>query len=119
MIAAAKPTLFRNGKSCGQVFEVTCTGAAAQDDQQTQTETRRSSSEPSPCKKGAKPVRVTVIDSCSPTKKESCPSFVLSKEAFAAIANPDAGLITISFKPYVTFYYYYYYYYYFAFFLYA
>ncbi|CAN1185064.1 Putative EG45-like domain containing protein 1 [Linum perenne] len=98
MIAAAKPTLFRNGKSCGQVFEVTCTGAAAQ---------------------GAKPVRVTVIDSCSPTKKESCPSFVLSKEAFAAIANPDAGLITISFKPYVTFYYYYYYYYYFAFFLYA
>ncbi|CAN0860194.1 EG45-like domain containing protein [Linum grandiflorum] len=104
MIAAANPELFRNGKACGQVFQVTCTGAGPGSDDHQQSLTMKKGRSPppepsSPCKKGGKPVAVTVIDSCSPTKKDPCPTLVLSKEAFAAIANPDAGLITISFQP--------------------
>ncbi|CAI0376401.1 unnamed protein product [Linum tenue] len=77
LVAAADILVFRGGKACGQRFEVTCTGAG--------------------CKKGKKVV-VEIVDTCSPTTNRPCQTLTLSRAAFAAIANPNAGVVSVNFK---------------------
>ncbi|CAL1353013.1 unnamed protein product [Linum trigynum] len=77
LIAAADIRVFQRGKACGQRFEVTCTGAG--------------------CKKGKKVV-VQIVDTCTPSKKNPCQTLTLSKAAFNAIANPNAGVVSVNFN---------------------
>ncbi|KAK8575214.1 hypothetical protein V6N13_033542 [Hibiscus sabdariffa] len=78
MVAAASDALWKNGKVCGKKFTVKCTGAR--------------NAVPHPCT--GKSVTVRMVDRCP-----GCPSTIdLSKEAFAHIANPVAGIINIDYK---------------------
>ncbi|CAA7048755.1 unnamed protein product [Microthlaspi erraticum] len=78
MIAAASDTLWDNGKVCGKYFTVKCTGAR--------------NPVPHPCT--GKSVRVKIVDHCP----AGCASTIdLSREAFAQIANPVAGIINIDY----------------------
>ncbi|KAK8504008.1 hypothetical protein V6N11_047722 [Hibiscus sabdariffa] len=71
---------WKNGKVCGKKFTVKCTGAR--------------NAVPHPCT--GKSVTVRMVDRCP-----GCPSTIdLSKEAFAHIANPVAGIINIDYKEY-------------------
>ncbi|GMI99770.1 hypothetical protein like AT4G30380 [Hibiscus trionum] len=80
MIAAAGDALWNNGAVCGKMFTVTCTGPR--------------NPVPHPCT--GKSVTVKIVDHCP-----GCPSTIdLSKEAFATIANPVAGIINIDYKQY-------------------
>ncbi|XP_010525751.1 PREDICTED: putative EG45-like domain containing protein 1 [Tarenaya hassleriana] len=79
MIAAASDSLWDNGKICGQMFTVKCTGPR--------------NPVPHPCNGNS--VTVKIVDHCP-----SCPSTLdLSREAFAAIADPVAGIINIDYAP--------------------
>ncbi|KAK9288305.1 hypothetical protein L1049_016756 [Liquidambar formosana] len=81
MIAAASDAIWDNRGACGRKYEVKCTGATNQGD-------------PHPCT-GQESVVVTIVDYCPP----GCQGTIdLSQEAFASIANPDAGKIKISFQ---------------------
>ncbi|KAD4178035.1 hypothetical protein E3N88_28440 [Mikania micrantha] len=79
MIAAANPGLFNNGAACGTRYRVTCTG-------------RTNDGVLQPCT--GRSVDVTIVDLCP-----GCGSnqIDLSQEAFAVIANPDAGRINIDY----------------------
>ncbi|CAN1223136.1 Putative EG45-like domain containing protein 1 [Linum grandiflorum] len=77
-IAAAGPSLWNNGAVCGKKFRVKCTGPR--------------NPVPHPCT--GKEVVVMITDHCA----GGCPSTLdLSKEAFATIANPVAGIINIEY----------------------
>ncbi|KAJ7979533.1 EG45-like domain containing protein [Quillaja saponaria] len=77
MIAAASDAIWNNRAACGRSYRVTCIGATNQ-------------GVPQPCKGGS--VGVKIVDYCPP----GCRGTIdLSKEAFSAIANPDAGKIKI------------------------
>ncbi|KAL3639755.1 endo-1,4-beta-glucanase [Castilleja foliolosa] len=77
MIAAASDPLWANGAICGKVFNVTCTGPT--------------NPVPHPCT--GKSVVVKIVDHCP-----GCGGTLdLSREAFADIANPVAGIIKIDY----------------------
>uniref|UniRef100_A0A0D9XEQ6 Expansin-like EG45 domain-containing protein n=1 Tax=Leersia perrieri TaxID=77586 RepID=A0A0D9XEQ6_9ORYZ len=79
-IAAASDAFWGGGAACGKRLAVTCTGATNQ-------------GVPQPCT--GQTVTVKVVDYC-PTG--SCRATIdLSQEAFAAIANPDAGKILVEY----------------------
>ncbi|KAK9932004.1 hypothetical protein M0R45_019255 [Rubus argutus] len=80
MIAAASNAIWDNRAACGRRYRVKCTGATNQ-------------GVPKPCKGNS--VVVKIVDFCPP----GCRGTIdLSREAFAAIANPDAGKIKIEFN---------------------
>uniref|UniRef100_A0A0D9X939 Expansin-like EG45 domain-containing protein n=1 Tax=Leersia perrieri TaxID=77586 RepID=A0A0D9X939_9ORYZ len=82
MVAAANGRLYNNGAVCGRCYTVKCTGAA--------------SGGGNPCT-GAS-VTVKMVDNCA--SKDGCQSTIdLSKQAFAKIANLDAGIIRITYNP--------------------
>lgn len=81
MIAAASDSLWAGGSICGKYFKVTCTGPT--------------NPVPHPCT--GKSVVVKIVDHCP-----SCGGTLdLSREAFATIANPVAGIIKINYFQYV------------------
>ncbi|PWA13622.1 barwin-related endoglucanase [Artemisia annua] len=79
MIAAANSGLFANRAACGTRYRVTCTSGT--------------NSVPQPCTGNS--VDVTIVDLCP-----GCASnqIDLSQEAFAVIANRDAGRINIEYN---------------------
>ncbi|XWS34350.1 hypothetical protein CRYUN_Cryun21dG0032100 [Craigia yunnanensis] len=82
MIAAASDAIWENRAACGRKYKVTCIGATNKGD-------------PHPCR-GNGNVIVKIVDYCP---SPACQGTIdLSQEAFAAIANPDAGKIKISFQ---------------------
>jgi hypothetical protein len=83
LIAAASPDLYKNGAICGSFYDITCKGAA--------------SGGSNPCT-GNPTVRVKVVDLCPGCHQNS---FDLSQQAFAKIANLNAGRLTISARKYV------------------
>ncbi|XP_020414248.1 EG45-like domain containing protein [Prunus persica] len=81
LIAAASAPIFNNKAACGRSYRVTCTGATNQ-------------GVPQPCKGTS--VVVKIVDLCP---SPGCQATLdLSQEAFATIANPDAGKITIEYN---------------------
>ncbi|KAM7511700.1 hypothetical protein LguiB_010575 [Lonicera macranthoides] len=77
LIAAASDPLWNKGAICGKNFTVKCTGPT--------------NPVPHPCT--GKSVTVTIVDHCP-----GCGGTLdLSKEAFATIANPVAGVIKIDY----------------------
>ncbi|KAL2481017.1 putative EG45-like domain containing protein 1 [Abeliophyllum distichum] len=80
MIAAANPSLYNNGEACGRRYRVKCTGATNQ-------------GVPQPCT--GNEVTVKIVDLCPGCGNDQLD---LSQEAFSAIANPDAGRITIDYS---------------------
>ncbi|XP_010432992.1 PREDICTED: putative EG45-like domain containing protein 1 [Camelina sativa] len=79
-IAAASNQLWDNGRVCGKMFRVKCTGAR--------------NAVPHPCT--GKSVTVRIVDHCP----NGCASTIdLSREAFAQIANPVTGIINIDYTP--------------------
>ncbi|KAH7572723.1 hypothetical protein JRO89_XS03G0003100 [Xanthoceras sorbifolium] len=79
MVAAATKILYSKGAACGQSYQVSCVGGETPED--------------NPCL-GSGTVTVMITDVCP---QDSCPTLNLSQDAFAAIANLDAGFIHISF----------------------
>nr|CAB3494144.1 unnamed protein product [Digitaria exilis] len=80
MIAAASEVFWNGGAACGDSYVVTFTGATNQ-------------GVPHPCT--GQSVTVKIVDLC-PT---GCRGTIdLSQEAFAVIANPDAGKILIDYS---------------------
>lgn len=80
MIAALSEPLYKGGSACGQHFEVTCVGGIG--------------GSPNPCR-GKGKVVVKAVDLCP----KGCRGTIdLSQEAFASIADPDAGVIKIAFR---------------------
>jgi expansin (peptidoglycan-binding protein) len=83
MIAAASDVFWNGGAACGKRLAVTCTGATNQ-------------GVPQPCT--GRSVTVKIVDYCP----AGCRGTIdLSQEAFAAIANPDAGKILVEYHEYV------------------
>jgi hypothetical protein len=83
MIAAASEVFWDGGAACGDRCMVTCTGATNQ-------------GVPHPCTGGS--VTVKIVDLCP----AGCRGTIdLSQEAFALIADPDAGKIHIEYTKYV------------------
>jgi hypothetical protein len=84
MIAAASDVFWNGGAACGQQYVVTCTGPTNQ-------------GVPQPCT--GQSVTVKIVDHCP----SGCAGTIdLSQEAFAIIANPDAGKVFIDYQQYVT-----------------
>nr|XP_043627288.1 EG45-like domain containing protein [Erigeron canadensis] len=79
MIVAANRGLFANKGACGRRYRVRCTGGT-------------NAGVPRPCK--GKTIDVTVVDLCPGCAGDQLD---LSQEAFAMIANPDAGRIKIDY----------------------
>ncbi|OMO66031.1 hypothetical protein COLO4_30804 [Corchorus olitorius] len=85
MIAAASDEIWNNGAACGEMYQVTCVSGTNQ-------------GTPYPCW-GSGTVQVKIVDYCPPA---SCRGTIdLSQEAFASIADPDSGVINISYQQYV------------------
>uniref|UniRef100_A0A0D9X938 Expansin-like EG45 domain-containing protein n=1 Tax=Leersia perrieri TaxID=77586 RepID=A0A0D9X938_9ORYZ len=83
MVAAANDGLYNNGAVCGRCYAVKCTGAT-------------NGGGDNPCT-GAT-VTVKMVDNCA--SSDGCQSTIdLSREAFAKIANLDAGIISITYNP--------------------
>ncbi|KAL4654518.1 hypothetical protein ACB092_01G385400 [Castanea dentata] len=78
MIAAASDAFWNGGAACGKFFTVRCTGDHT--------------GVPHPCT-GAS-VTVKIVDHCPGCSSQ----FDLSREAFAKIANPVAGIIDIEYN---------------------
>lgn len=79
MIAAASDAIWNNRAACGRRYRVRCIGATNQ-------------GVPQPCR--GQSVDVKIVDYCPP----GCAGTIdLSQEAFAVIANPDAGKIRIEY----------------------
>ncbi|KAD4178038.1 hypothetical protein E3N88_26629 [Mikania micrantha] len=79
MILAANSELYNGGAACGTTYSVTCTGGTNDGVSQ-------------PCTGSS--VDVTIVDlcpGCGPNQID------LSQEAFAVIANPDAGRINVEY----------------------
>ncbi|KAH6779394.1 hypothetical protein C2S52_010631 [Perilla frutescens var. hirtella] len=79
MIAAANPSLYNNGKACGQRYRIRCTGGTNHGDK--------------PCRNGH--VTVKIVDLCPDCASNQLD---LSKQAFSKIGNPDAGVIRINYS---------------------
>ncbi|KAF0913789.1 hypothetical protein E2562_024877 [Oryza meyeriana var. granulata] len=80
MIAAASDAFWGGGAACGKRLAVTCVGATNQ-------------GVPHPCT--GRTVTVKIVDYCP----AGCRGTIdLSQEAFAAIANPDAGKVLIEYR---------------------
>ncbi|CAN6287681.1 unnamed protein product [Urochloa humidicola] len=80
-IAAASEVFWNGGAACGDTYVVTCTGATNQ-------------GVPHPCT--GQSVTVKIVDLCP---SPACRGTIdLSQEAFAVIANPDAGKINIDYR---------------------
>ena len=83
MIAAASEAFWNGGEACGHLYAVRCTGAT-------------NAGVPQPCT--GRTVTVKIVDLCP----AGCRGTIdLSQEAFAAIADPDAGKINIQYNRYV------------------
>ncbi|XP_066312617.1 EG45-like domain containing protein [Miscanthus floridulus] len=81
-IAAASEVFWDGGAACGDRYVVTCTGATNQ-------------GVPHPCT--GRSVTVKIVDLCP----AGCRGTIdLSQEAFAVIADPDAGKIDIEYTKY-------------------
>ncbi|CAD6205626.1 unnamed protein product [Miscanthus lutarioriparius] len=81
-IAAASEVFWDGGAACGDRYVVTCTGATNQ-------------GVPHPCT--GRSVTVKIVDLCP----AGCRGTIdLSQEAFAVIADPDAGKIQIEYTKY-------------------
>ncbi|KAJ9550750.1 hypothetical protein OSB04_014795 [Centaurea solstitialis] len=80
MILAANSGLFNNRAACGQRYRVSCTGPT-------------NAGVPQPCT--GRSVDVTVVDLCPGCAGNQVD---LSQEAFAVIANTDAGRINIEYN---------------------
>ncbi|KAK1264459.1 EG45-like domain containing protein [Acorus gramineus] len=79
MIAAASDAFWKGGGACGSVYKVTCLGATNE-------------GVPHPCSSAT--VVVRIVDYCP----SGCRGTIdLSQEAFAHIADPDAGKIRIAY----------------------
>ncbi|EFJ10453.1 hypothetical protein SELMODRAFT_111663 [Selaginella moellendorffii] len=73
LFAAASPAVFNNRAACGTFFCVRCTGNG--------------------CRNG-NTIRVQIVDLCP-----GCPgAFDLSQEAFARIADPAVGVISVNYN---------------------
>uniref|UniRef100_A0A0D3GK58 Expansin-like EG45 domain-containing protein n=1 Tax=Oryza barthii TaxID=65489 RepID=A0A0D3GK58_9ORYZ len=80
MIAAASDGLWDGGRACGRMYTVRCV--------------RGTNAVPNPCNGGT--VTVKIVDRCP---SPGCTSTLdLSREAFAAIGNLDAGRIVIDYN---------------------
>ncbi|XP_028775406.1 EG45-like domain containing protein [Neltuma alba] len=80
MIAAAGDSLWNNGAACGKRYRIRCTGGTNQGVAQ-------------PCRSGT--VTVKIVDRCP---SPGCQATIdLSRQAFAAIADPDEGKIRIEY----------------------
>ncbi|XP_042482310.1 EG45-like domain containing protein [Macadamia integrifolia] len=78
MIAGASDTIWNNRAACGRSYTVTCTGAA--------------NDTPNPCKGGS--ITVKIVDYCA-----NCNGDInLSQDAFAKIADLEAGKIKVEYK---------------------
>ncbi|WOL15199.1 EG45-like domain containing protein [Canna indica] len=77
-LAAASGEIWNNGSACGRRYMVTCTGPA-------------NAGETNPCKGTS--VNVTIVDYCPACQA----TFDLSLDAFAVIADPNAGRINIEY----------------------
>ncbi|KAK8671245.1 hypothetical protein V6N13_037845 [Hibiscus sabdariffa] len=76
-VAGVSDRLWNNGRACGRRYKVRCI--------------RGTNEAPHPCKNG-KTVTVTVVDYC----QSGCQGIInLSRDAFSAIADPDAGIIRV------------------------
>ena len=80
MILAANSGLFNNREACGHRYRVTCTGGT-------------NAGVPQPCT--GRSVDVTVVDLCPGCAGNQVD---LSQEAFAVIANTEAGRINIEYN---------------------
>ncbi|XP_068649174.1 EG45-like domain containing protein [Aristolochia californica] len=81
MIAAASDAIWDDGGACGRHYNVQCLGAT-------------NAGDPQPCW-GDGTVQVKIVDHCP----SGCRGTIdLSQEAFASIANPDAGKIVIDYS---------------------
>ncbi|KAL2232749.1 UNVERIFIED_CONTAM: Expansin-A4 [Sesamum indicum] len=81
MIAAANAALFNNSAACGRRYRVRCTGSTNQ-------------GIPQPCRNGE--ITVKIVDMCPGCEANQVD---LSLQAFATIADLDAGRINIDFNP--------------------
>nr|XP_027067348.1 EG45-like domain containing protein [Coffea arabica] len=79
LIAAASNVIWDNGAACGRNYRVTCTGTNSEGIAQ-------------PCRGS---VVVQIIDYCPPGCRAT---FDLSQEAFALIADPNAGKVNIDYE---------------------
>ncbi|KAL3824698.1 hypothetical protein ACJIZ3_020727 [Penstemon smallii] len=80
MIAAAPAGIFNNRAACGRRYSIRCTG-------------RTNLGVLQPCRNGA--ITVRVVDLCPGCAANQ---FDLSQEAFAMIADPNAGRILIDYN---------------------
>ncbi|KAK3435517.1 EG45-like domain containing protein [Eucalyptus grandis] len=79
MVAGVSDALWNNGRACGRMLKVRCTGAANQF--------------PNPCRAGV--ITVKVVDYC----RQPCNGVInLSQDAFAKIANLDAGKVWVDYS---------------------
>ena len=85
MIAAASEAFWNGGKACGDKYVVTCTGAT-------------NAGVPQPCTGQSDIVDLCPAGSCRAT-------IDLSQEAFAIIADRNAGKIKVEYSRYVALYY--------------
>ncbi|CAN0860220.1 EG45-like domain containing protein 2 [Linum grandiflorum] len=77
--AAVPSSFYRNGWACGRSYSISCVGKG--------------------CLPNVQPITVTVADLCTEDKPtEPCTTFVLSKEAFITLANPETGNIGIHYQ---------------------
>ncbi|KAF3794249.1 EG45-like domain containing protein [Nymphaea thermarum] len=76
MVAAANDEIWNGGAACGTFYSVTCTDASGA------------------CAYDAEPVVVQIVDYCS----NCAATLVLSFEAFSAIADPNAGVISVDYE---------------------
>jgi len=84
MIAAASEVFWNGGAACGDRYVVSCTGAT-------------NAGVPHPCT--GRTVTVQIVDLCT---SPACQGTIdVSQEAFAIIANPDAGKVQIEYSRYV------------------
>ncbi|KAH7860234.1 hypothetical protein Vadar_011059 [Vaccinium darrowii] len=80
MIGAASDTLWNGGAACGTSYSITCTGATNE-------------GVPQPCT--GQTVTIEIVDYCPPP---GCKGTIdLSQEAFAVIADLNAGSVYISY----------------------
>ncbi|EEF31528.1 EG45-like domain containing protein [Ricinus communis] len=84
MIAAASEAIWNNGAACGQMYQVNCISGTNE-------------GTPFPCWASGSVV-VKIVDRCP----ASCRGTIdLSQEAFASIADPNSGVIHITYQQYV------------------
>ncbi|XP_031285123.1 EG45-like domain containing protein isoform X2 [Pistacia vera] len=80
MVTGVSDALWNNGRACGRRYRVRCI--------------RGTNEAPHPCRSGN--VVVKVVDRC----KTGCNGVLnLSQDAFAKIANPDAGNVIVDYTP--------------------